>query len=583
MGPPGGGAVTADIFEGMLRGVEADGALARAGAVVTGYFAGADQVLAAAGAIDKARAANPAVRIVVDPIMGDTPKGLYVPAQVAAAIADHLVPRADLVAPNAWELSRLAGRPLDDPLDAARSLGRPVLVSSIDLGQEIGVIYADARQAWLAAHRPTAARRQRHGRPLDGRLHRRTAVGRRAARGPARGCRRHRRQPRAWRQCPSGTPGMNDTDIRGLCPPRFAAVREAFAANFAEGRELGARFALAIDGEIVVDLLGGWADRHQTRPFAADTLTPVFSTTKAITSLMLARLVGQGRLAYPSRVADLWPQFAQAGKGEITVEQVLSHQAGLAGLPEPTSPADWFDWDAICARLAAMTPLWPPGSASGYHPVTFGYLAGEIFRRADGRTIGRALREDLAGPLGLDVWIGLPDNEHHRCADMRRPPAMPDLGEITEIRRLAFLTKGASPGGMGEAAWRRAEIPSANGHATAPALARLMAALAADGEIAGQRILAPGAAAAAARQRIVGQDLVLPYVISWAAGFIRNQALGLYGPGAETIGHSGWGGSCAFADPERGFSGAYVMNRQSAELIADPRAGRLIDAAYTGL
>jgi CubicO group peptidase (beta-lactamase class C family) len=247
------------------------------------------------------------------------------------------------------------------------------------------------------------------------------------------------------------------------------------------------------------------------------------------------------------------------------------------------APADWFDWGGVCKRLAALTPLWPPGSASGYHPVTFGYLAGEIFRRVDGRTLGAALREDVAAPLGLDLWIGLPDSEHGRCAQVRRPPAMPDLGEITEPKRLAFFTKWATPGGVDEASWRRAEIPSANGHATAPALARMMAILARDGVLDGVRVLAPGAAMETARQRVAGRDLVLPYAMGWAAGFIRNAGLRIYGPGREAIGHSGWGGSCAFADPEKGISGAYVMNRQSAELIADSRARRLIEAAYAGL
>jgi CubicO group peptidase (beta-lactamase class C family) len=368
-----------------------------------------------------------------------------------------------------------------------------------------------------------------------------------------------------------------EVEIRGVCPPRFQAVREAFAANFTEGLELGARFTLAVEGEIVVDLIGGWAHRDETRLFAEDTLTPVFSTTKALASFMVARLVGQGRLDYRQRVAELWPEFAAAGKGGVTVEQTLSHQAGLCGLAGPMAPADWLDWDGICARLAAMAPLWPPGTASGYHPVTFGYLAGEIFRRVDGRTMGTALREDIAGPLGLDLWIGLPDSEHGRVAEVRRPPAMPDLGPMTEEKRLAFFTKWASPGGVDAASYRRAEIPSANGHATAPALALLMAAL------ASARVLPQGLAAEAARSRIVGRDLVLPYDMSWGAGFIRNEGLWIYGPGAESFGHSGWGGSCAFADPERGVSGAYVMNRQSAELIADRRARRLIEAAYLGL
>jgi CubicO group peptidase (beta-lactamase class C family) len=376
---------------------------------------------------------------------------------------------------------------------------------------------------------------------------------------------------------------MADAPISGLCPPRFDAVRRAFEANFAAGLELGARFALAIEGEIVVDLLGGWADRAQTRPFSADTLTSVFSTTKAIAAFMIARLVDQVKLSYGQRIAEIWPEFAARSKAFITVEQVMAHQAGLPGFAEPMEASDWFDWELICAQLAAMAPMWKPGDHSGYHPVTFGYLAGEIFRRVDGRTMGRALREDIAEPLGLDLWIGLPGTEHDRCADVRRPPALPNLGEMNEFKRVAFMTPWASPGGRSLAEWRRAEIPSVTGHATAPALARLMAAMASGGSLGGARLLKPETIEAASAAGARRDDLVLPYELAWGAGFLRNQGLGIYGPGALTIGHSGWGGSCCFADPERGASGAYVMNRQSAELIADARARRLIEAAYTVL
>jgi CubicO group peptidase (beta-lactamase class C family) len=215
--------------------------------------------------------------------------------------------------------------------------------------------------------------------------------------------------------------------------------------------------------------------------------------------------------------------------------------------------------------------------------VTAGYLSGEVFRRLDGRTLGTALREDVAQPLGLDLWIGLPPSEHHRCADVRRPPAMPALGEMSEPKRLAFFTPWSNPGGVDAARFRAFEIPSANGQATAPALARLMAILALDGALDGLRLLPPGLAAEAGRERIAGQDLVLPYVMSWGAGFIRNDGLGIYGPTPGAFGHSGWGGSCAFADPRTGVSGAYVMNRQSADLIADRRSRALIEAAYSAL
>lgn len=371
------------------------------------------------------------------------------------------------------------------------------------------------------------------------------------------------------------------TEIHGFCPPQFDAVRAAFEANMAQ--ELGARFSLAVEGEVVVDLYAGHADRKQTRPFGPDTLTPIFSTTKAIASILVARLVEQGRLAYAQRVADVWPEFAQAGKEAVTVEQVMSHQAGLSGFLEEMDPALWFDWDAICAKLAAMAPIWPVGSASGYHPVTFGYLAGEIFRRVDGRTMGRALREDIAEPAGLDLWIGLPDAEHGRVAELKRPSELPTFGAINDALRAAFLTSWAAPGGKTGADWRRAEIPSANGHATAPSLALLMSALATDGETGGVHILSPQVRDEAAAERIRGQDLVLPYVMSWGAGFMRNPPNMIYGPGERAFGHSGWGGSCAFADPELRVSGAYVMNRQSVELIGDARSRRLIDAAYETL
>jgi CubicO group peptidase (beta-lactamase class C family) len=370
------------------------------------------------------------------------------------------------------------------------------------------------------------------------------------------------------------------TDIQGLCPPQFDAVRQAFEANFAEGQELGARFSLAVDGEIVVDLYGGWADRRETKPFGPDTLTPVFSTTKAIASILIARLVEQGRLSYTQAVGVVWPEFAQAGKEAVTVEQVMSHQAGLPGFPDEMDQELWFDWDAICAKLAAMAPMWPVGSASGYHPVTFGYLAGEIFRRVDGRTMGTALREDIAVPAGLDLWIGLPDSEHGRVAELKRPSELPKFGELNDAVKAAFLTPWASPGGRSGAEWRRVEIPSANGHATAPALALLMGALATDGDVGGTHILSPQVRDLASAERIHGPDLVLPFEMSWGAGFMRNVPNHFYGPSDGTFGHSGWGGSCAFADPERRVSGAYVMNRQRVDLIGDARSRRLIDAAY---
>lgn len=369
-------------------------------------------------------------------------------------------------------------------------------------------------------------------------------------------------------------------EIQGRCDPGFEPVRAAFEDNFARGEELGARFTLQYEGKTVVDLWGGFADRQQQTPWGPDTLVPVFSTTKALAALLIARLVEAGKLDYRQPVAEVWPEFAQAGKGAVTVEQAMSHQAGLPGFLEPMDPALWFDWDAICARLAAMPPMWKPGDASGYHAITYGYLAGEIFRRVDGRTMGQALREDIAEPCGLDLWIGLPDREHGRVADLKRPSALPQFGEVTDPKKAAFLSPWAAPGGRTGADWRRAEIPSANGHATAESLARLMGALAGSGEIDDVHILKPETVAAMSAERIQGQDLVLPFQISWGAGVMRNPPNGFYGPGQLTFGHSGWGGSCAFADPDWDVAGAYVMNKQDVHLMGDPRSRRLINAAY---
>lgn len=377
-------------------------------------------------------------------------------------------------------------------------------------------------------------------------------------------------------------------EIFGQAEPRFSAVKDVFAGHFSasapeERQELGARFTLTLDGETVVDLWAGHADRERTRPFDERTLAPVFSTTKAVAATMIARLVDQGKLSYDQTVASLWPAFGQAGKEAVTVGQAISHQAGLSGFAEPMDPEEWFDWDAICDRLAAMAPLWPPGTASGYHPTTVGYLVGEIFRRADGRPIAEALREDLCEPAGLDIWIGLPADLDDRLAEVQRPRRLPDFGERNAPTKAAFLNGWSAAGGRHQAEWRRLPVPSSNGHATALALARLMGALAGDGRLGPVEVLSPAMIAEASRERIRGQDLVLPYVMSWAAGFMRNEIEKPWGPGLRTFGHSGWGGACAFADPERRLGGAYVMNRQSPMLLGDVRPKALIEAAYGAL
>lgn len=371
-------------------------------------------------------------------------------------------------------------------------------------------------------------------------------------------------------------------DIHGVCPPRFAAVKDAFAANFTaapEGLdERAARFSVVIEGEVVVDLWGGWADAGQTVPYAEDTLTPVFSAGKSVMALLIATCVERGLLDYEATVAGYWPAFGQAGKDRITVGELMSHQAGLSGFAEAIAPTDWFDRETVLAKLCAQAPLWEPGTASGYHPITIGYLAGELFRIADGRTMGTALRQDFPG---LDLWIGLPESEHGRVAQMRKPSAPPSLGMLDAIKRSAFFDRGSSPGERGSAEWRMAEIPSANLHGTARDLARIAGAIS-TGAVDGRPVLSEATRRALRRERIHGQDKVLPFVMGWAAGLTRNAGLNVFGPGEQAVGHYGWGGSCVVADPEVRLSAAYVMTRQSPHLIGDPRAVRLLEALYSG-
>ncbi len=377
------------------------------------------------------------------------------------------------------------------------------------------------------------------------------------------------------------------TDISGACPDRFAAVKDAFAANFTDApeglNEQAARFSVCIAGETVIDLWGGWADAAKTIPFGPDTLVPVFSTGKAVMALLIATCVERGLLAYDDAVASHWPAFGQAGKEWITVAQLMSHQSGLPGFAEPVDPTIWFDRQAVLDRLCAQAPMWEPGTASGYHPITIGYMAGELFRLIDGRSMGAALREDFAEPFDLDLWIGLPEAEHPRVAQLRKPASAPDLGVIDAVKRSAFLDRGSAPGGRGSTEWRTMELPSANLHGTAPALARMMGVLADGGALDGRPILSPDVVAQVTAERIRGVDRVLPFDLSWAAGYMRNETLTLFGPNPDAVGHCGWGGSCAMADPANRVSTAYVMTRQSPHLVGDPRAVRLINALYAAL
>ena len=378
---------------------------------------------------------------------------------------------------------------------------------------------------------------------------------------------------------------MTEFPIHGDLPDRFAGLRKVVAQNAADYDELGFQFCVMRHGETLVDIRGGWTDRKQTEEVAENTLFAVFSSGKAMAALVIAWLAEDDRLGYNQSVATLWPEFAAAGKGALSIAEVLSHQSGLSGITNADwTPADWFDWEKTIAELAGQTPIFPPGSASGYHPVTYGFLAGEIARLADAdqRTLGTILREELAENYDADVWIGLPEAEHDRCAQMQKPRRLTEFGEITDATRAAFLQPWSSPGGKGIAAWRKAELAGSNCHATAKGLSTLMQ-IGVDGRIGGLHVLSEDMLEAFSQSRVSGPDRVLPFELNIAAGVMRNAPNFYYGPTPETLGHSGWGGSCVFADPVTGLHGAYVMNRQRNVLMGDSRATSLIEAVYEAL
>jgi CubicO group peptidase (beta-lactamase class C family) len=364
--------------------------------------------------------------------------------------------------------------------------------------------------------------------------------------------------------------------IHGSVAPGFEPVRAVFEACFRDDVEVGAGFCALVDGVVVADLWGGYRDAGGTRPWTEDTLVNVYSTTKGLAAAAVATLVDEGALDYDAPVRDYWPELRAAADG-LTVTELLSHQAGLCGLREPLRIEDLYDWSGMCRRLERAEPLWPPGSAPGYHAVTWGFLVGELVRRVAGISLGELLRRRLAEPLGADVHLGLADRNHGRVADLIGPNRArtaadgnpPDPAPATEVERrpgpwhaLAMENPLIRPyGDACSAAWRRAELAASNGHATARGIATIYAALARGGDLNGVRVL--GAAAVdALREEVVGRvpDLVLGSPMRRGRGVNLNTA-GELGPGPAAFGHTGTGGSLGMADPERRLGVGFVMNQ----------------------
>jgi len=374
--------------------------------------------------------------------------------------------------------------------------------------------------------------------------------------------------------------------IEGACDSRFARVRDAFASNLAQGLEHGGGVALVANGKTVVDLSGGHADAARTRPWRRDTLTNIWSSTKGVVALAIAILVERGKLDYSAPVARWWPEFSAGGKERITLDQVMSHQAGLNGLSVPMDDAGLLAWTPYVEALAAMAPLWEPGSRCIYHGFTFGHLAGEPLGRVDGRSVGRFIAEEIAGPLGADVFVGLPECEEPRVAEMIEGPKASDWLAVVRSSPFPQSCDNPVPRALApnERAWRAAEVPGANGQATALGLARIYGMMAAGGTLDGARMISRDTISEVARTRVRGIDASYNVATAFSAGYQIEDALYAGRASPQTFGHTGWGGAVGFADVGAGIGFGYVTNRMLGfDNELDPRRKALIDAVYDSL
>lgn len=369
-----------------------------------------------------------------------------------------------------------------------------------------------------------------------------------------------------------------------------ARIRPLFEENFARFGELGAAVSIWQNGRSLLELAGGFRDMRREQPWSSDTIVIVWSATKGLGSACLLRVLQEQAIGLERRVAELWPEFAQAGKSEITLAQLLSHQAGLAALDQP---AGITDHAAVVRALEKQAPLWPPGTAHGYHARTFGFLLDELVRRIDGRPLGVYWREIFAEPLGLDLWIGLPAGENARAASVYAakasgPSADPFYKALTtpgSLQRRVFTSpRGLNAvSAMNDPAHRAHSLVSMGGIGSASALGKFYAMLAHGGELDGHRFFTAGTISQMTTTLASGQDEVFLVPTAFSAGFMKDPdhaTARIFGPSAQAFGHPGAGGSHAFADPENHLSFAYVMNQMEQQVLPNAKSLRLLEAIY---
>lgn len=372
---------------------------------------------------------------------------------------------------------------------------------------------------------------------------------------------------------------MADGSVGGFTADNYSKVRETFAANLASGVDIGASFCATREGETVIDLWGGWADEAKTRPWERDTIVNVYSTTKTMTALTALLLADRGELDFDAPVARYWPEFAAAGKADVKVSHLMSHSAGLSGWKEPITTEDLYDWEKATRLLAAQAPYWEPGTASGYHALTQGYLVGEVVRRITGRSLGTVFRQEIAEPLGTDFHIGLPASEDERVADLIPPPAGGGIadGEQSELVANMSRNPGIDPLATRTRAWRAAEIPAAGGTGNARSVAEIHVLLANGGVAKGKRLLSEAGCRKALELQIEGTDLILGGPARFGLGFGLPSAT-VPMPNPNTIYWGGYGGSLIIIDMDARTTVAYAMNKMAPTTTGDMRAFSLMAA-----
>jgi CubicO group peptidase (beta-lactamase class C family) len=367
-------------------------------------------------------------------------------------------------------------------------------------------------------------------------------------------------------------------EVNGTWETRFEKVAETLANNIDSGADVGASVCVMIDGEPMVDIWGGHTDEAKTLPWEIDTIINVWSTTKTMTFLCALMLADRGELDFFAPVSKYWPEFSANGKELVEVRHLMSHTAGLSGWQEPLSVEDLADWEKCTASLAAQKPWWEPGTASGYHAVTQGFLIGEVVRRITGTTIGEWFAKEVAEPLGADFFIGTPESADARVTPVI-PPEIPDLGMLDPF---SFTVRTlANPPLTGEYAnelwWRRAEIPAANGHGNARSVATVQSIVAGRGQARGVRLFSETASDVIFEEQANGNDLVLMVPLRFGMGYGLSGELMPGGP--RTCYWGGYGGSVIVMDQDLRMTVCYVMNRMESGLVGDLRGASIVLSA----